>query len=180
MKMVRLPNIQNQEISMNNKGFTLTEVLVVVIIIAILVAISVPFLLGYAREARNDRAKSALILIAQGYKNFKTDFPGVIIPPGSRQVSRQNLVANSTDCTIPSSDTAAASDLIKCGYIVNRDYANMKYSFYIGNSCNCVGSSATDLACMIGNDGDAGDPFGSSYCAFVDRNNTLIEASVAH
>lgn len=164
---------------MNNKGFTLTEVLVVVIIIAILVAISVPFLLGYARDARNDRAKSALILIAQGYKNFKTDFPGVTIPPGSRQVTRQDLVANSEGCSIPPS-SAAAADLITCGYIVNRDYANLKYNFYIGNSCNCNGSSATDLACMIGNDGDAGDPFGSGYCAFIDKNNTLIEASVAH
>lgn len=160
---------------MNNKGFTLTEVMVVVIIIAILVTISVPFLLGYARDARNDRAKSALILIAQGYKNFKTDFPGVSLLSNSRKVEKQTLVANNTSCSIPSA-TAAASDLIKCGYIVNRDYTNLKYNFYIGNSCNCSGSSATDLACMIGNDG--GD-FGASYCAFIDKNNTLIEASVA-
>lgn len=162
---------------MNNKGFTLTEVLVVVIIIAILVAISVPFLLGYAREARNDRAKSALIMIAQGYKNFKTDFPGVTIVPESRQVTKQTLVANQTSCSI--TDTAAAYDLIACGYIVNRDYANLKYHFYIGNSCNCSGSSATDLACMTGNDGNNGDTFGPSYCAYIDKNNTLIESSVA-
>jgi len=161
---------------MNNKGFTLTEVMVVVIIIAILVTISVPFLLGYARDARNDRAKSALILIAQGYKNFKTDFPGVSVPPGSRQVTKQTLVANNTSCSIPGA-TASAANLIQCGYIVNRDYANLKYNFYLGNTCSCGGSSATDLACMIGNDGGR---FDATYCAFIDKNNTLIEGNVVH
>ena len=62
----------------NNKGFTLTEVMVVVRVIGILVALSIPFLIGYVREARNDRAKALLYIIAQGYRNFKMDYPNII------------------------------------------------------------------------------------------------------
>jgi len=49
---------------MDNKGFTLTELMITVVIIAILAAIAVPMYTGYTQRARRADAYSALQTIA--------------------------------------------------------------------------------------------------------------------
>lgn len=165
----------------NNKGFSLIEVLTVVVILGILAALSTPFVLGYVRDARNDRAKSVLFIIAQGVKNFRSDFSYLSISnPGA--LTRQSLIGSTV--TQDSCRTALESItnnsvgydfLMKCSYLPNLNYANYRYNFYIGSSaCTACGMerSSNDLACMVGNDG--GD-YCSDYCALIDVNNNLHE-----
>ena len=179
----------------NKKGFTLMEVMVVVLIIAILAALSIPNVIGYARDARNDRAKATLYTIAQGYKNFRNEFPWATI---STLGPLQNITLNGNDCggvggslaTLTGSNPVVSyQDLIKCSYLDNINYGGLRYNFYLGNggnACNaCMsGIPATQianmvqpiLAGMIGNDGGG---YNGNYCALIDANNTLYETPVA-
>ena len=167
----------------NNKGFTLTEVMVVVIVIGILAALSIPFLVGYAREARNERAKAVLYMVAQGVKNFRSDFPtAAFANNGYGVLSRQNLNASTVSCALSNMEADnynfSYTDLIKCSYLPNVDYGRLKYKFYLGNgngNCSACGQGVSSaFACMVGDDG--GD-FDSDYCAYIDINNTLHEVN---
>ncbi len=163
----------------NNKGFSLIEILTVVIILGILAALSTPFLRGYVRDARNDRAKSVLFLIAQGVKNFRNDFSYLTVSSAG-PLARQNL---GTDVTTDSCESAlngitnnsvGYDFLIKCSYLPNLNYTNYRYNFYIGGGTNatCTGMTSSALAYMIGN--DDGD-YCSNYCVYIDQNNHLHE-----
>lgn len=162
----------------NKKGFTLIEVMTVVFIIGILVALSLPFLIGYVRDARNDRAKSILHLLAQGYKNFATDFSRASTHLTNPQNGLGNKIAiESCDISKFTGTTftnLSYKDLIYCSYIPNLDYANTSYQFYLGPASACCQSAATNsaLACMKGN--DSGE-YGTSYCAYIAENGGLRE-----
>ena len=167
---------------LNKKGFTLVEVMTVVIIIGILAALSVPFLIGYARDARNDRAKSVLYLVAQGYKNFKADFPSALnrLDFSASLEKINNLNQNAINCSLSEIVGSASLDytaLIKCSYIPNLNYGDMNYKFYLGGPEDCcqaaTGESIGALACMQGN--DTGN-YDSSYCAYIDKDNILQES----
>lgn len=166
---------------LNKKGFTLVEVMTVVIIIGILAALSVPFLLGYSRDARNDKAKSVLYLIAQGYKNFKADFPSALnrLDFSASLEKINNLNQNAINCSLSEIVGSASLDytaLIKCSYIPNINYSNMRYKFYLGGPEDCCQAAAADgvgaLACMQGD--DTGD-YDSSYCAYIDKDSFMHE-----
>ena len=161
----------------NKKGFTLVEVMTVVIIVGILVAVSMPFLIGYSRDARNDRAKSILYLVGQGVKNFRSDFSQVNINTASAFGNRQNLNQNAVDCdlsrftgTTNPANPVTYVDLIKCSYIPNINYADTQYLFFIGGGCCAEADGA--FACMIGADGGN---FGANYCAYIDIDQNLHE-----
>lgn len=160
----------------NNKGFTLTEVMVVVIVIGILVALSIPYLIGYVREAKNDRAKAMLYVVAQGYRNFKTDYPSIILNSHGPLV-KQNNNTNCTPTDLITQSSHGYSDLIKCSYIPNKKYSDFQYDFYIGGSTNntCTNMTSTALAYMIGTDTASDNRYNTTYCAYIDRNNTLHE-----
>ncbi len=169
----------------NKKGFTLIEIMAVVIIIGILAALSIPNLIGYARDSRNDRAKTALYNIAQGYKSFRNDFAWVSVSPLG-PLAKQNLTegVSTQSCNINNftgtNPTAGFATLIQCSYIDNIDYDKLRYKFYLGNgngACSACGSATptTDLACMVGNDSG---PYVSTYCAYIDSNNMLHETAI--
>ena len=153
------------------------------IILGILASLSIPFVIGYVRDARNDRAKSVLIMIAQGYKNFRTDFSQYTIDDDGpiEQLDLQNHV-NLNACNEALSDAENHDNevgydfLIRCSYLQNLDYEALKYHFYLsGAACSaCGGGTANDLACMIGNE-NAGSDYDDRYCAYIDRDNNLHE-----
>jgi|GEM_PF-2842851 prepilin-type N-terminal cleavage/methylation domain len=162
----------------NKKGFSLIEVMTVVIILGILASLSIPWVIGYVRDARNDRAKSVLIMIAQGFKNFRNDFSQYTvnsIGPIFRQNLQQHVNLNSCNEALVAveNNTVNYDFLIRCSYLPNIDYAALKYNFYLsGAACSSCGGTANDLACMIG--ADTGD-YCPSYCAYIDRDNNLHE-----
>lgn len=173
----------------NKKGFTLLEVMVVVIIIGILAAISIPNIIGYARDARNDRAKSTLYTIAQGFKNFRNDFPWVSFAANGTgpltSLAAEDIAANGRSCNIGSLTAINSSitykALIQCSYINDIKYPNLRYNFYLGdgegNCYRCPTANVVEpvLACMTGNDGGA---YVGTYCALIDANNTLHETPI--
>lgn len=173
----------------NKKGFTLLEVMVVVIIIGILAALSIPNIIGYARDARNDRAKSTLYTIAQGFKNFRNEFPWVSFAANGTgpitSLSAGDIAANGQSCNINSLTASGATitykALMQCSYINNIDYSGLRYRFYLGNgegacsACPTANVAEPVLACMVGNDGGA---YVATYCALIDANNTLHETPI--
>lgn len=157
---------------MNKKGFSLAELLTVIVIIAVLAAMSSPFIRQYLRDANNDKAKIALQMIAQGYKNFKTDYPNV-------DASISNSALNTIDsvkCELVNRKGENSPGVLKgCRYIqgVNWDAYTDKYTFYAGNSC-CTHAPEGSLACMLGMDAKAGN-YGPGYCAWVDRYGDMSD-----
>lgn len=169
----------------NRKGFTLMEIMVVVVIIGILAAISIPNLIGYARDGRNDRAKATLSRIAQGYKNFRNDFPWMGVASAvalTKQTLNEDFNTQSCNLTslIGSNTSVNPSVLIECSYLENIDYEGLRYHFYIGDgggNCSACDSAtaSTDLACMVGADGGVYD---ENYCAYIDANNAFHEPTI--
>lgn len=185
----------------NTKGFTLMEIMTVVIVIGILVALSIPNIAGYARDARNDRAKAILNMVAQGYKNFRNDFSGVnlsttansdgsdgygplkkdnTVLPSGNQDSCDSVFSSLVPGTSNPSTGIGYNVLIKCSYIRNIDYPSLRYAFYLGNGnghCSACGSlPTTTLACMVG--AETSGPYDSSYCAYIDENSVLKETAI--
>ncbi len=170
----------------NNKGFSLLEVMTVVIILGILASLSIPYVIGYVRDARNDRAKSVLNMIAQGYKNFRVDFSqytidnaGPIIQLTEADGFENHVNFNGCNVALTNNDNEVGFDfLIMCSYLQNLDYAALRYNFYLGGAaCNDCGGTANDLACMIGNEANGTD-YDNRYCAYIDRDNNLHEERI--
>ncbi|MDR0734601.1 MAG: type II secretion system GspH family protein, partial [Elusimicrobiota bacterium] len=59
----------------DKKGFSLAELLAVMAIMAIMAAVSTFYARDYMKDAANDKAKVAMQVAAQAYKNFKADYP---------------------------------------------------------------------------------------------------------
>lgn len=148
----------------NKNGFTLAELLVVMVILALLAAVSTPFIKGYMRDAENGRAKSALVQIAEAYKNFKTDYPNASV---SGQVTAESRGACG-DNAINYKGQNGSEILVNCKYLRPIKWSRMKYSFNVGSGCTACTSSH---AYMTGTD-SAGD-YASPYCACVDEYGNI-------
>ena len=83
---------------MENKGFTLVELIVVLVILAILAAILVPALLGYIDRAKEKQyvlnAKSALTATQAEFSSLYGEGSDVIV---SNAFPRSTVVANTAD-----------------------------------------------------------------------------------
>lgn len=148
----------------NKNGFTLAELLVVMVILALLAAVSTPFIKGYIRDAENGRAKSALIQIAEAYKNFKTDYPNATV---SGEVTAESR-GECGDNAINYKGSNTSDVLINCKYLKPIKWSKMKYTFNVGGSCSAC---TTSHASMTGT--DTGGDYASPYCACVDEYGNI-------
>ena len=158
------------DLKINEKGFTLPELLVVMVILALLAAVSTPFIKGYIRDSQNGKAKAALIQIAEAYKTFRTDYPNATISGEINQEGR-------SDCDINYKGDNEANMLVACRYLRPIKWSRMKYTFYVGGECSAC-QSGTIHASMKGTD-TAGD-YDSGYCACVDEYGNIKDKKSAN
>lgn len=95
---------------MNQRGFTLIEVMIVVVVIAILAAIAYPSYTDYISRSRRTDAKSALTTAAQAMEKFYTErmsYNGAVLgtiaptssPDGFYDISFDSAPASGTPCS---------------------------------------------------------------------------------
>jgi len=152
----------------NNKGFTLPELLVVMVIISILAATSTPFVKAYIRDARNGRAKAALVQFGEAYKTFKTDYPSAALSSGALTAETRSNCPSYAE--IKSASTPEI--LINCKYLAPLKWNSMKYNFNLGSGASCPHAYGTVIAYMQGADG--GD-YCSDYYACYDEYGKITD-----
>jgi len=150
----------------NKKGFSMAELLAVMAIMAILAAVSVPFLRNYMLNAANDKAKSTLQVIAQGYKNFLADYPNATV--SGPIVSTDGSATPCSGVVRTATPANPVGVLFSCNYIQNITL-NQPYAFSVGAAA-CAGN----LACMVGT---ASGRFCSAYSAWIDVFGDLHETA---
>jgi general secretion pathway protein G len=80
-------------VSRNEKGFTLVELIVVVAIIAILTAVLLPKLLGYTDSARFSRAKGDLASMKSVVEAYAADQGNGVYPTASNDATTDGTIA---------------------------------------------------------------------------------------
>lgn len=159
----------------NRKGFTLPELLAVMVVISILAATSVPFVKGYIRDAKNGKAKAALVQLGEAYKNFKTDYPNSKL----ESTASGKTVTSETRGTCPAYEsinaTTDANILINCKYLKPLKWQHMNYTFVLGvvDNSNCPNAYGDIIAYMQGKDGE-GD-YCSQYYACYDEYGKITD-----
>ena len=161
----------------NKRGFSLAELLAVMAIIAILAVISVPFIRDYMRDAEADKAKAVMNVIAQGYRNFRADYPGSPAPTG--QISVNNATTGVSTGRVADVNCSNARDtspapgpgiLFGCRYIQGANFIGHPFEFHAGD-CPAGGGlgvfNNSVLACIRGTGTDARYGTPASYKAWV-------------
>ncbi len=128
---------------MNNRGFTLVELIVVLVILAILAALLVPALLGYIDKAKNAQillnAKNLMnatqaelsLLYAQNGSSLKKDES--IIPGTSKPTGKGDCDATNTDFAKKVLETADLTG----------DDAPYCFMIAVGRNCNITNNKIT-------------------------------------
>ena len=91
----------------NNKGFTLFELIIVVVIIGIMASIAYPSYMDYVKKSRRSDAKAGLLSLQQAQEKFRancTEYADNIVTSG-------NYVCNSGTSTFSVEHNATSPDL---------------------------------------------------------------------
>lgn len=123
---------------MNNKGFTLTEIMAVLLIMIVLVAVALPFYSNVVYRQNNARAKALLESINGGIERFHREYPNVAIPAATILTPADGIVCNYHGQQVTQMDGATAlaqtrafvNQLIVCGYLPRYNYGTMSGNTY--------------------------------------------------
>ena len=163
---------------MNNKGFTLMEILAVLLVIAVIASFAVPLFKSIRRDIGLQRAKSAGIELAESVRSFYRDSKGCF-PIGEfdgADVAGANCPAGHSISTgIPDSCGAQnedhAKDVFGCGYISPKIFVDLPYTFTVLDP-----SGAENAPFITGkeNNGSSGE---ESFCFTVFRNMVVKDGT---
>ena len=151
---------------MNNKGFTLVEVLVSIIIIMILATYSVLKYTETVRDGENRVAKAQLELVAGAYNRYLMENPE---KPLNGLVSYAEGI-----CTAACAECASGYGEFQCGKVAIK---KLKYLISLGPDANDTCCSDC-IATMKAREGvSVGDKFTltSGYCAYIDRYGRAVD-----
>jgi len=154
---------------MNNKGFTLIEVLVSIIIIMILATYSVLKYTETVHDGENRTAKAQLEVIAGAYNRYLMENPNKPLSGNINYVSGE--------CSATCSACSEGLGKFNCGkFPINK----MKYIITLGAppSSGTTTSCGNSIASMQAKAGErVGDKFTieSGYCAYIDKFGRAVD-----
>jgi len=106
----------------NHRGFSLTELMIVVAIIGILAAIAIPNFLQYQAKAKQSEAKRNLVAIHTGeiayfaeYNNYIDDFNAIGFSVSGSSQRYYYELGNASSGTLPAGCTASTLDNVSTG-----------------------------------------------------------------
>lgn len=154
---------------MNNKGFTLIEVLVSIIIIMILATYSVLKYTETVHDGENRTAKAQLEVVAGGYTRYLMENPGKVLSGALGYVNGE--------CSATCEACAEGQGKFSCGKIpVNK----LKYKITLGDPASGNTGCGNSIATMQAISGEkVGDKFAleSGYCAYIDRFGRAVDGN---
>lgn len=155
---------------MNNKGFTLIEVLVSIIIIMILATYSVLKYTETVHDGENRTAKAQLEVIAGAYSRYLMENP-------NRPLSGKINYVNG-ECSATCSTCSDGLGRFNCGkFPVNK----MKYIITLGDPSSGNTGCSSSIASMQAKAGErVGDKFtvDSGYCAYIDKFGRAVDGTI--
>ncbi len=119
---------------MNNKGFTLAEMVAVVAVLMILALVSTPFVRSYIDDAYFGKAQVFLRQLNEARMNFEKDYPGFTVSGQFQPLTE----GDTTPCDIfdryqnnGNKNELTPAELLICHYIKFPNELNGRYKFYI-------------------------------------------------
>ncbi len=113
---------------MNNKAFTLTELMVVVLIIAILASIALPLYNTAVESQNNARAKAIMEAINGGMERWSREYPNNAIPNDAAVFVSNPPAGTTCDYNGQPLDIASfIEQMVACGYIPTYNYGTDTY-----------------------------------------------------
>lgn len=134
------------------KGFTLMEILAVLLVLALILSLAAPILRSVRFEAKNSKARVALLKLAEATKTYYNVSRGGKFSAGDcfnpstaagEAVIKTAVSSCDTGGTSPaatgipgSTFTQQTSQLFACGYLSYKDFAKLPYLFCPGGTQN--------------------------------------------
>lgn len=166
---------------MNNKGFTLMEILAVLLILAVVVSFALPGIRLIRDEVQHSQAKSAASKMAEAMRSFYHDTKGLRVVGTlvgklrSGEAEEYSVIyAAAQSCNdrsstgIPTSTTGGTTgirQLFACGYLSTKDFAGLPYSFTADGDL-----FENDVLIRARGTTDAGRHAGEGWCVYRDSS----------
>lgn len=147
---------------MDNKGFTLAEMVAVIAILMVLSLLSVPFVRGYIDDSYNGKAQLFLRQLNEACLNFEKDYPGTAVS------GTMSYDASAGDCNLNSiyghtNLIVSPEILFKCHYLQMPTDLKGRYTFKVGTAAECSSCGKYVRASLVGED-NAGVYKGKCAC----------------
>ena len=176
---------------MNNKGFTLMEILAVLLILAVVVLFALPGIRAMRAEIYHMQAKSAAVKMVDALRSYYQSTKGGVVTGSltGRGNGNGSVVGASTgacssvgETGIPNAGGATATDLAElfaCGYLTVKDFSGLPYTFTSSLAVSNHGNGV-----IIPNDGvlvraigtaEAGRYSGEGWCVY--RDGSAVETN---
>ncbi len=165
---------------MNNKGFTLAEMVAVVAVLMILALVSTPFVRSYIDDAYFGKAQVFLRQLNEARMNFEKDYPGFTVFTAEEKEGRLQPLAegDTTPCDIfgiyqtSGTNVLSSAELLRCHYIKFPNELNGRYNFYIDKLLDkCSDYDGTGVVGMLGTS-QAGKYDGK--CVYIDNLGNIV------